>query len=1022
MSSAFALPSAPAGFRARQSRVTRTRQVLFWFAAVVGSYSLYWLFAVPLIEPNVEQEARARTSDAEIDNARGEVGLRQRDVAQYFPPGSWELENPAIWQSEQSRLLFKTLRPLPDGTVELRPCTLLFFPKSSAADMAAGVQPIVLRAPEGANVRFDEPIVLKNVDLAKRQLVGGRLIGPITIYRNVSRPGGNDDLEITTHDVEMLNDRISTPNPVQFRLGRNHGSGREMEILLASADPMAGGSFRNGTVRTLELKRDVKMQLEAGSGPLAPGAAVGKQDRAEPPMEITCQGTFQFDIPRNAASFHDYVNVFRPNVVGESDQLNCEVLTAFFESHGDKPPASPGAAPAPPDPQLSGLRIRLIEARGDPVVVRSPNRGIYVHCRGIDYSPGPGGAIGSLVAMGPGVLQGNVPNDPQGNYDAKWAREFRFEPAEGTQHRAALVGSAVVRFPQMGMIHADEIFAWLIPTDPPPDPAPKVNPVSSASATANSADPAEPTAGGGWQLERMLARVYQEKAAKSQGHVVFDSSRLHGVTGQLEARVLRPPAAPANPNQAPPEKAVQPQASPQPQPQQAPKQAPPEQNPSQCYDLRGGRIQIQLVPEGEQLALSTVTVENQARLNEVSPPRAGEKPLMVEGDRLHVTGANSLATKVTVSGRPGYLEAGGMTLCGAAIELEKQTNRLWIDGKGRMTMPVEQDLNGQPLAHAQPLDITWQGGMAFQGNSVVFQRTVIVKTDSQFLRTEKLEAVFDRPIDFSNPNPAPSGTPGDKPQLAHVRCFGRALLNGRQFDERGQQTSFIELNAIDLAMNKATGDVAGRGPGSFTRVGRGSDQAAPGGAAAPDKPRAQNDQRANHELTYLNVQFQTYLDGNLIRRITRFGEPTKAVYGPVSDWNASLNPDDPASLGPQGLVLDSKELEVLEMPARGRRDRGWFELKARDNVRAEGAQFTARGDQLTYSEEKDQLVLRGDGFSPAEFFQDNPADGSRRASRADELTYWFTLQRVQVTSFQSFDMQVPNNAPPKPPKKKSIFN
>ena len=168
------------------------------------------------------------------------------------------------------------------------------------------------------------------------------------------------------------------------------------------------------------------------------------------------------------------------------------------------------------------------------------------------------------------------------------------------------------------------------------------------------------------------------------------------------------------------------------------------------------------------------------------------------------------------------------------------------------------------------------------------------------------------------------------------------------------------------------------------------------------------------------MQFQTYIDGNLNSRAIRFGQPIKAVYGPVTDWQQKLNADDPAALGPRGLVLDARELEVREVAARTKRPRGWFELIARGNIVAEGAQFTARGDQLTYSEEKDELVLRGDGFSPAEFFQDDPATGSRREQKANELRYWFTLQRVGVTSFQSFDMTLPKSAPkPGAPQKKS---
>jgi hypothetical protein len=1035
MPEAAALPSLPVGLRDRLSGMARPGQIVGSFVAVLALYCLYWLIAVPLIEPGIDAKSTARTPDAVVNATRQESTSRQREVSQHFPPGAWELDNPAIWESDQTRLVFKTLRPLKDGTVELRPCTLLYFPKGGGT-AGAPTQPIVLRAVEGANVQFDEPIVLKSVDLGKRKLVGGQLIGPIQIYRNASRPGASDDLEITTRDIEMVNDRLQSPHPVQFRLGRSHGSGRDLQILLAPADGSPGKGAGKGGVQMLELRRDVKMQLELAGGPLTGGAAM-KRSRPEPPLEITCQGPFQFETERNAASFHDFVNVFRPTATGESDQLTCEVLTVYFESPGGKSPAEQSAPSPASESQVSGVQVRLIEARGDPVTLRSPTRGMYAHCRGVDYLPAPAGATGALVALGPGFIQGNLPNDPEGKYDAKWSREFRFEP-EGTQHRAAVIGEASVRFVQMGTITADEIFAWLTPKNPPaaapaipgatqiatenPNPnspaAPAASPVAPGQAPPG---PTEPMAGG-WQLERLLARVYQDKKLRSVGDVVIASPQMHGVTGQLEAVVERPPAligqtpaatttlpttAPAEPPPADPSPVVKSEAKPR-----------PAKTPAQRFDVRGGQIHIQLVPNGDQLAVSSVTIEKQARLKELTPAQAGSKPLLVHGDRLHVTEANTEATRVTVSGRPGYLEDGGMTLEGSQIEMEKHTSRLWINGPGRMTMPVEQDLNGQPIAHPQPLTITWRGGMAFQGNSVVFQTDVVARTESQSLGTEKLEAVFSRPIDFSQPKPEQPGKPADKPELAHVRCFGRATLAGRQVDDRGQQTGVYELDALDLAVNKISGDVTARGPGSLTNVSRGSAQASLGGPGAAAKPRAATDS-AGDGLTYLHVRFQTSLDGNLIHRVMRFREPSKAVYGPVDNWDAKLNPDNPASLGPRGLVLDSKQLEVREMPARVKRDRGWFELKAQGNVVAEGSQFTARGDQLTYSEEKDELVLRGDELTQAEFFQDDPADGSRRESRAHELRYWFTLQRVGVTSFQSFDMSMPKKT--NPSKKKSAF-
>jgi hypothetical protein len=964
--------------------MARTGQVASSLAAVVVAYALYWLIVVPLIEPVLEERTIARATDEEIEAARNHINSRQRDIASYFPADSWELKNPAIWESDQTRLLFKNLRPLADGSVELKPCTLVFFSKNSGPDTAAPKQPIIMRAVEGAIVRFDEPIVLKSVDLSKRELVGGRLAGPIRIYRNASGPEAGDELEFTTRDVEMLLDRVWTPHPVQFRLGRNHGSGRELEILLSSAESTAGKrGIRASTMRTLQVKRDVKMQLELAGGALPPGAASRGQRASDSPIHITCQGAFQFEMQTHAASFHEDVDVVWPHGPGEADQLNCKVLTVVFDPSGAKS-APAAAAPAGGNAaQLSTLKVRVIQARGNPVTVRSPRQGIYARCRGIDYAPGVAGAPGSFLAIGPGIMQRNLPSDPNGTYDAVWAREFRFEP-DGTQHVARLRGAATVRFAQMGKMTADEILCWLTPKNPSAD------------------DRVAGAPGDRWQLERVLAQVYQDKSAGGQGPVVIDSPQLHGTTDRLEAWVERPAAPSGAPVEstakAPPERAHSPAAAQR-------------QKPAQRFDVRGRRMQVKLASTGEQMTVSGVTVEDQAQLEELPSEQRGQRPLLARGNRLVVTAANTEETRVTVSGKPGHLEAGGITLDGQNIEMERKTSRLWIDGPGRMTMPVEQGLDGQPIARPGQLAVTWQGGMNFQANTVVFRQTVEAQSEYQFLATDKLEAVFSRPIDFANPTPSASQRPEDRPQVAHVRCYGPAFLKSREFDERGVQSSLNLVRASDLAIDRASGAIDARGPGSVTRVARGAPNVleARGGAAPPAK-----NERPGDELTYLNVTFQDSIVGNLNRREVTFGNSTKTVHGPVNNWEATLNADSPGGLGPQGMVLEAKQLTVREMPAHGQRKRGWIELEAQGNVVGEGSGFTARGDRLTYSQEKDQLVLRGDGFSPAEFFQEDAAGGPRRESTANELTYWLGLRRLLVTGFKSFAVDTPK-APAKKP-------
>ena len=101
-----------------------------------------------------------------------------------------------------------------------------------------------------------------------------------------------------------------------------------------------------------------------------------------------------------------------------------------------------------------------------------------------------------------------------------------------------------------------------------------------------------------------------------------------------------------------------------------------------------------------------------------------------------------------------------------------------------MTMPVEQDINGQPIARPQLLTVTWQGGMAFQANTVVFRKAVEAQSGHQSLNTEKLAAVLDRPIDFSNParlnSHATRGPAATGP---------RPLLRARRFSRAGNSTS-----------------------------------------------------------------------------------------------------------------------------------------------------------------------------------------------------------------------------------------
>ncbi len=165
---------------------------------------------------------------------------------------------------------------------------------------------------------------------------------------------------------------------------------------------------------------------------------------------MTCQGPFLFDVAKSVATFSDQVDVLRINPVGPSDTMNCELLAIYFAPKEETKPqlGKPAPEPDPTDKNsLSKLEARLIEARGDPVIVHSPSNGGNVRCqrleydirngtirlegerevllnqgtneirtRKLDYQPATVGRLGRLTAAGPGTLHGAMAEDPTRKY------------------------------------------------------------------------------------------------------------------------------------------------------------------------------------------------------------------------------------------------------------------------------------------------------------------------------------------------------------------------------------------------------------------------------------------------------------------------------------------------------------------------------------------------------------------------------------------------------------------------------
>ncbi len=1032
-----------------EHRLGRTLRV---FLVVLAAAGFYRLTVVPLVEPRFGYSVSGRDlSDEGTAVAKSRADRHMTSLKEMFPAGSWELDDPTVLESRQMRLLFKDYWRMSDREderrVQLYPCTLVILPSEQGIE--EGKPPgrtLLLRAPQGAVLEFDEPFDLRGGRLAK--LVGGSLRGQVTIRGTPSAPGLDDEVEIITRDVELEEMEIRTSEAVQFRYGRSSGSGRAMVARLLPGDGNGDKGPNIGGIDTIRLDRDVKMRLEGLTGGLIPGsdgaapvpgdpaAAVGSGEEPVPVL-VSCRGSLCMNVSANVISLEDHVDVVRTLPGGGHDQLACDLLAIVLGRD-----AKAGAA--------GGLKPLEIQAKGTPVVARSSAAGLEaramrlgyeiasrrilldgdepvslvvegteMEARSIDYTPGPKGDPGSLMAVGPGWLRSRGADTPP--VMARWQKWLRLR-GEGTGHVASLSGEADVHVEGQGRLTAGELHLWL-------DLVPQEQ--------ALPVRPRGPAGLAGVKPSRMLARSMVEIAVQQ---LTARTDRLeiwfrHESTAPLPVAVAgalpvaTQPAAlqSAALQPAAPAAAI---ASPAPTAAATPGTAPQAATPSSRLLASGGLMRglVIVTPQGQQL--EELSLEGQVKLIEEpeTPVRALGQPqpeaIEIHGDQLQLSRPTRFDARAVVSGRPATVAGRGVDLQGPLIEFDRGRNRLSVDGAGRLKLPLAGGMPGfeglmvgsatppapAPLPVAPPvagaLDVGWQGRMDFDGLTARFVDRVVTTSGGSSLRAGSLDVVLNRQIDFT-------ANPGDRsPQgidVVRIGCGGGVRVESESVSAEGQR-AVEKLFVRDLMIDRVSGDVSGNGPGRLasTRYGAPPGFAVPaagqGGLGASNSPAQQPPPtpRAD-QLTYLGVDFQRGVRGNLHSRVMEFQQRVEAIFGPVADWPDSLDTHAAGGL-PQGAVaITSDVLSVGQTPPAPGQHRNSIEIGAGGNVMVEGEGFTARSARLTWSESKDLIVFEGDGRSDAQLFRQERVGAPTSSASAGKILYWRGLNQVDVNDARYLD-------------------
>ncbi len=353
-----------------------------------------------------------------------------------------------------------------------------------------------------------------------------------------------------------------------------------------------------------------------------------------------------------------------------------------------------------------------------------------------------------------------------------------------------------------------------------------------------------------------------------------------------------------------------------------------------------------------------------------------------------------------------------MTIRAAALELNRGTSRVWIGSPGELEMLVDRDLQGQPLAAAQPMTITWQKSMELDQDRITFLRNVMAVGSGGRLQTARLIARLSAPVRFD-------GASGQQqPELVQLECWDGVTAAFQQQDAGGiVSQQWMELKS--LVANRQTGQLEGDGPGWIESVhlATGSGNRLSGNRAMTKGPvrLAGPVQR----LRFLRVDFVRGIRGNLIRREVHALGQVKAIYGPVDSWQQRLQRSLQEGPDEHTVWITSDQLGIFESPlARlpqsgrsGSQRSGAMELVAAGNVIIEGkvpeqGAFTARADRATYDQLKTMFVLEGD---PATLTRQPFVGGPPSESSAQKLIYRHSTGEMKIEGLKrlqwsQFDM------------------
>lgn len=421
---------------------------------------------------------------------------------------------------------------------------------------------------------------------------------------------------------------------------------------------------------------------------------------------------------------------------------------------------------------------------------------------------------------------------------------------------------------------------------------------------------------------------------------------------------------------------------------------------------------------------------------------------------------------------PARVATPSFRLLGTQINLDQQANKIWVKGSGKINFESDklQSQTEQPAptgafsvapikdkrrnVKSAKMQVSWDGGMIFDGDSIYFehgielkseQSTLTGQTDNQnglapftkptdtptdkrpkktitLATGEALKVELNRSINLQDLeaeddafegldarelvfvdwipeterafNVIPDPNALQNPAAALNRRSNNLVIKSTTFDHSDRQIAQRVVRARQATVDVKNELVIADGPGSIITHQLLKNKKTAGRSRNPLSRFNKSPGKGNISFVQINFEGKLRFDGK--DESVNVTQRVRTAYMNVASWDQGIDPDAAQKQSFPGVVsLTCERLNLSQWQPRGAEE-AVHELDTKGNVRITSEALDATADRVSYSQSTDMLVVEGTPRSDARFWFGKPNGGGKTVIDAQKLRYRLSDQFYEV--------------------------